>query len=104
MIWLVCIFISSAAFKMLAISLCRKRELQNHLNIFRCTLCPAQEDTRRSSDSAPNTEKDLGQEVVLLRRQVQLLTEECAALRRKNANLEQVLAYIREVVFSTTAS
>ena len=43
-------------------------------------------------------------ELTRLREQVQSLTEECAALRRKNADMAQVLTFIREVVYSTSVS
>lgn len=89
MLWFAGILFSIALLKVLIFHLCRKDEVTRSLNSSRPLPQPA---------SAPASAEE-EYELALLRQKVQELTAECAALRRKNADMTQVLTYIREAAF-----
>lgn len=99
-LWTVGLLSVIAVGKALAIHFFREEEVKNHLNFCWCGSVPTPLEGQCSAPAAPGGDGgETERELILLRQRVRQLAAECADLRRKNTEQEQVLAYIRKVVF-----
>lgn len=107
LLWPVDLLSVIAAVKVLIMHFFWEDELKHGMNFCPCSSAPVQSERQPSAGKPAAPDGDGGkneQEILLLHQRVQQLTAECADLRRKNTELEQVLAYIRSVVFDAAGA